>query len=76
MCTQSYQQPNNLLTLENSAATLLAVSAVGIQAWPADADRLCAQRQSLHDVGSRPDSSVDHDVDLGEQVWSVAADLI
>jgi hypothetical protein len=64
------------LTLANPLHPFLPMCSVGVQERPAEADRLRAQRQSLDDVGAGADPAVDHDVDLGEQVWAERADLI
>lgn len=56
-------------TLNNTSHALLAVSPVGIQKRPAQADCLGSQRKRLDHVSTRAHAAVNHNVDLVEQVW-------
>lgn len=49
---------------------------ISIQKWSANAHSLGPKRKCLDHVGPGPDATVNHDVDLSEEIGTVTSNLI
>jgi hypothetical protein len=64
------------LTFNGPRNAFFAMRSIGIQERTPEAHCLSAEGEELHYVGAGTNATVDHDVDLGEDVWAVGAEFV